>query len=91
MRKQIPSLRQDIIVRKVEKNRIGKDGQKIMLKPGENILVSQKTFPKGIMYYVKNTKKRMISKYDTEASGYKNVINQLKVKIHNVSLKMKDY
>ena len=42
-------------VRKVEKNRIGKDGQKVMLKPGRNIFVSQQSFAKGIRYYVKKT------------------------------------
>ena len=33
----------------------------------------------------------MIRKYDLEATGYKNVISQLKVKIHNGSLTLKDY
>ena len=42
-------------VRKVEKNRIGKDGQKVMLKPGRNIFVSQQSFAKRIRYYVKKT------------------------------------
>ena len=42
-------------MRKVEKNRIGKDGQKVMLKPGRNIFVSQQSFAKGIRYYVKKT------------------------------------
>ena len=42
----------------MEKNRIEKDGQKIMLKTGENNLVSLEKFAKVIMYYVKKTKKR---------------------------------
>ena len=33
----------------------------------------------------------MIRKYDIEATGYINVISQLKVKIHNGSLKVKNY
>ena len=44
-------VRQDRKVRKVEKKRIGKDGQKIMLKRGENMLVSSQR--ESIMYYVK--------------------------------------
>ena len=44
--------------RKLEKNRIEKDGQKIMLNLGENNLVSLKKLAKGIMYYVKKTKTR---------------------------------
>ena len=51
-------LKQDREVGKVETNCIEKDGQKIMLKLGENNLVSLKKFAKGIMYYVKKTKKK---------------------------------
>ena len=44
-------------MRKVEKNRIEKDKWKIISKPGENILVSQKKFAKEIMYSVKKKKR----------------------------------
>ena len=33
----------------------------------------------------------MIWKYGTEATGYINVISQLKVKIHNCSIELKNY
>ena len=36
-------------------------------------------------------KKEVIWKYGTEAPGYINVISRLKVKIHNCSIKMKNY
>ena len=36
-------------------------------------------------------KKEMICKYDLEATGYINVISQLKVEVHNGSLKFKSY
>ena len=62
--------------------------QKIMLEPGESIIVSWKRFSKRITYYVKKLKK-IIRKYDLETTVYINVISQLKVKIHNVSLKIK--
>ena len=43
------------------------------------------------MYYVEKAKKEMICKYDLKTTGYVNVISELKVEIHNGSLKMKNY
>ena len=40
---------------------------------------------------MKKTTKKMIRKYDLEATEYINVISRLKVKIHNGRLKTKNY
>ena len=46
---------------------------------------------KGNHVLCEKDKKEMIWKYGTEATGYINVISQLKVKIHNCSIQMKNY
>ena len=44
---------------------------------------------KGNHILCEKDKKEMVRKYDLEATGYINVISQLKAKIHNGSLKLK--
>ena len=55
-----------------------------------DILVSSKKFAKAIMYYVKKTKK-IIRKFDLEVTRYINAISQLRLKVHNDSLTLKNY
>ena len=47
--------------------------------------------PKENQVLCERDKKEMIDKYELQATGYINVISQVKVKIHNGSLKLKNY
>ena len=49
-----------------------------------------KEFRKGNHVLCEKDKKEMIRNYDLHAIGHVNVISQLKVKIHNGSLKIKN-
>ena len=63
----------------------------IIIKIWRKHLSKLEEVPKGNHVLCEKDKKEMIRKYDLEATGYVNVISQLKVKVHNGSFKLKNY
>ena len=71
---------------RIEKKRIANN-----VKTWRKQLSKLEEICKGNHVLCEKDKKEMIWKYGTEATGYINVISQLKVKIHNCSIQMKNY
>ena len=79
--------------------RIGKSGDELYWKRGieNNVKTWRKQLSKfeeickGNHVLCEKDKKEMTRKYGTEANGYINLISQLKVKIHDCSIQIKNY